>query len=145
MMLMRTAFIVAAVALATGAAADPQLTPDVVAQRTECGKLGAAWVQQHPLPESNRNEAFAASIFYGSKTNQCWIIKVRTWGDGDYRDRHLIDAQTGIETMTCYDDPGKKPTNAKPKRDCDYIEKVEDATLASGFMAVPIPSQANAK
>jgi hypothetical protein len=28
-----------------------------------------------------------------------------------------------------------------PKLDCDYIEKVEKGDLASGFMAVPLPSE----
>jgi hypothetical protein len=141
---MRIALIVGAVALASGAAADPKkpqqpsppLTPEIVAQRTECGKLGAAWLKQHPLVEKNSYRTSSFRAFYGSKTNQCWLIKVELWG-GSWRERHLIDAQTGAETMTCIDRPAASKNDAGPKRDCDYIEKVEDATLASGFMTVP--------
>jgi hypothetical protein len=135
---MRTALIVAALALATSAAADPQLTPEVVAGRTECAKLGAAWIKQHPLRASGEY-MFSARFFYGSTTNQCWIVKSENYGS--HRDRHLIDAQTGAETMNCRDHPFDSNDHGNPKRDCDYIEKVEDATLASGFMAVPFPSE----
>jgi hypothetical protein len=138
----RTAFIVGAVALASSAAADPQ--PKASALRTECGKLGAAWIKQHPLPESEGMNVDADRIFYGSKTKQCWLIRsdVELEGlEGDVRVRHLIDAQTGIETMTCFDDSRHPQTSHEPKRDCNYIDNVENANLVSGFMAVPLPSQ----
>ncbi len=140
----RTASIVAALALASGAAADPQ--PTASALRTACGKMGAAWIKQHPLLESEGMNADATRIFYGSKTKQCWLIKsdVELEGDvleGDVRVRHLIDAQTGTETMTCFDDSRHPQTSHEPKRDCDYIDNVENTNLVSGFMAVPIPAQ----
>jgi hypothetical protein len=133
----RIALIVGAVALAGGAAADPQ--PTASALRTECGKMGAAWIKQHPSPESEGMNASAARIFYGSKTKQCWLIKVEL--EGDVRVRHLIDAQTGIETMTCFDDSRHPETSHQPKRDCNYIDNVENVNLVSGFMAVPLPSK----
>jgi hypothetical protein len=56
------AFVVGAVTLASGAAADPYdppqpitpealvpMTPEALAQGTECGKLGAAWVKKDRL------------------------------------------------------------------------------------------------
>ena len=135
---MRTAFIVGAVALVNGAAADPQ--PTASALRTKCGKMGAAWIKQHPLPESE-GMADDARIFYGSKTKQCWLIRSEVELEGDVRVRHLIDAQTGIETMTCFDDSRHPQTSHEPKRDCNYIDNVENANLVSGFMAVPLPSQ----
>ena len=134
---MRIAFVVGAVALASGAAADPQ--PKASALRTECGKQGAAWIKQHPLPESEGMNADAARIFYGSKTKQCWLIRSDVELEGDVRIRHLIDAQTGIETMTCFDDFRHPRTSHEPKRDCNYIDNVENANLVSGFMAVPLP------
>ena len=136
---MRTAFIVGAVALASSAAADPQ--PKASALRTECGKLGAAWIKQHPLPESEGMNVDADRIFYGSKTKQCWLIKSDVESEGNVRVRHLIDAQTGIETMTCFDDSRHPQTSHEPKRDCNYIDNVENANLVSGFMAVPLPSE----
>jgi hypothetical protein len=79
---MRIVFVVGAVALASGAAADPYdppqpitpealvpITPEALAQGTECGKLGAAWVKKNPLPKSGDNDSHAVRIFYGSKTN----------------------------------------------------------------------------
>ena len=144
---MRIAFVVGAVALASGAAADPYdppqpITPEALAQGTECGKLGAAWVKKNPLPKSGDNESHAVRIFYGSKTNQCWLIKSDTHNEGLKRARHLIDAQTGIETMACFDSPENYSiASHNPKLDCDYIEKVENGNLVSGFMAVPLPPQ----
>jgi hypothetical protein len=140
------AFIVAAVALASGAAADPQpITPEVLA----CGKLGAAWIKQNPLPKNSDGSTiltYTASFFYSSKTNQCWVIKSEVKG-GHYRfrTRHLIDAQTGIETMTCFGYIDSSTDQQNPKRDCDYIDKVENGDLASGFMAVPLPANQAAK
>src|SRR6516225_8741089 len=113
---MRIALIVGAVALASSAAADPYdppqpitpdealvpMTPEALAQGRECGKLGAAWVKQHPLPKSGDNDSHAVRTFYGSKTNQCWLIKSDTRNEGLKRARHLIDAQNGIETMACF-------------------------------------------
>ena len=136
---MRIAFVVGAVALASGAAADSQ--PTASALRTKCGKMGAAWIKQHPLPESEGMNASATRIFYGSKTKQCWLIKSDVESEGDVRVRHLIDAQTGIETMTCFDDSRHPQTSHEPKRDCNYIDNVENANLVSGFMAVPLPSE----
>ena len=136
---MRLALIVGVVALASGAAADPQ--PTASALRTKCGKMGAAWIKQHPLPESEGMNASATRIFYGSKTKQCWLIKSDVESEGDVRVRHLIDAQTGIETMTCFDDSRHPQTSHEPKRDCNYIDNVENANLVSGFMAVPLPSK----
>ena len=136
---MRIALIVGAVALVNGAAADPQ--PKASALRTECGKLGAAWIKQHPLPESEGMNVDADRIFYGSKTKQCWLIKSDVESEGDVRVRHLIDVQTGIETMTCFDDSRHPQTSHEPKRDCNYIDNVENANLVSGFMAVPLPSE----
>ena len=153
---MRIAFVVGAVALASGAAADPYdppqpitpealvpITPEALAQGTECGKLGAAWVKKNPLPKSGDNDSHAVRIFYGSKTNQCWLIKSDTRNEGLKRARHLIDAQTGIETMACFDSPENYSSisSHNPKLDCDYIEKVENGNLVSGFMAVPLPPQ----
>jgi hypothetical protein len=154
---MRIAFVVGAVALASGAAADPYdppqpmtpealvpMTPEALAQGTECGKLGAAWVKKNPLPKSGDNDSHAVRIFYGSKTNQCWLIKSDTHNEGLKRARHLIDAQTGIETMACFDSPenySSISSHNNPKLDCDYIEKVENGNLVSGFMAVPPPPQ----
>jgi hypothetical protein len=153
---MRIAFVVGAVALASGAAADPYdppqpiapeasvpITPEALAQRTECVKLGAVWVKQHPLPKSGDNDSYAVRIFHGSKTNQCWLIKSDTHNEGLKRARHLIDAQTGIETMACFDSPENYSSTSSnnPKLDCDYIGKVEKGDLASGFMAVPLPPQ----
>jgi hypothetical protein len=135
---MRLALIVGVVALASGAAADPQ--PTASALRTKCGKMGAAWIKQHPLPESE-GMADDARIFYGSKTKQCWLIRSEVELEGDVRVRHLIDAQTGIETMTCFDDSRHPQTSHEPKRDCNYIDNVENANLVSGFMAVPLPSE----
>ena len=135
---MRLALIVGVVALASGAAADPQ--PTASALRTKCGKMGAAWIKQHPLPESE-GMADDARIFYGSKTKQCWLIRSEVELEGDVRVRHLIDAQTGIETMTCFDDSRHPQTSHEPKRDCNYIDNVENANLVSGFMAVPLPPQ----
>jgi hypothetical protein len=142
--MMRGLVIVGAVALTSGAAADPQ--PTASALRTKCGKMGAAWIKQHSLPESEGMNADDARIFYGSKTKQCWLIKsdVELEGDvleGDVRVRHLIDAQTGTETMTCFDDSRHPQTSHEPKRDCDYIDNVENTNLVSGFMAVPLPSK----
>ena len=148
--------IVGVVALASGAAADPYdppqpitpealvpITPEALAQRTECVKLGAAWVKQHPLPKSGDNDSYAVRIFHGSKTNQCWLIKSDTHNEGLKRARHLIDAQTGIETMACFDSPENysSVSSHNPKLDCDYIEKVENGNLVSGFMAVLLPPQ----
>ena len=151
---MRMAFVVGAVALASGAAAEPYdppqpitpealvpTTPEALTQGAECGKLGAAWVKKNPLPKSGDSDSHAVRIFYGSKTNQCWLIKSDTHNEGLKRARHLIDAQTGIETMACFDSPESysniSPHN--PKLDCDYVEKVEKGDLASGFMALPLP------
>jgi len=143
--------IVGAMALASGAAAEPYdppqpitpEAPEALAQGTECGKLGAAWVKKHPLPKSGDNDSHAVRIFYGSKTNQCWLIKSDTRDEGLKRARHLIDAQTGIETMACFDSPENFSSIAShnPKLDCDYIEKVENGNLVSGFMAVPLPAE----
>jgi len=157
---MRIALIVGAVALASSAAADPYdppqpitpdealvpMTPEALAQGRECGKLGAAWVKQHPLPKSGDNDSHAVRTFYGSKTNQCWLIKSDTRNEGLKRARHLIDAQNGIETMACFDSPENYSSisgvsSHNPKLDCDYIEKVENGNLVSGFMAVPLPSE----
>src|SRR5271166_3548148 len=115
---MRIVFVVGAVALASGAAADPYdppqpitpealvpITPEALTQGAECGKLGAAWVKKNPLPKSGDSDSHAVRIFYGSKTNQCWLIKSDTRNEGVKRARHLIDAQTGIETMACFDSP----------------------------------------
>jgi len=144
---MRIAFVVGAVALASGAAADPYdppqpitpealvpITPEALAQGTECWKLGAAWVKKNPLPKSGDNDSHAVRIFYGSKTNQCWLIKSDTRNEGLKRARHLIDAQTGIETMACFDSPENYSSisSHNPKLDCDYIEKVENGNLVSG-------------
>ncbi|MGB7916403.1 MAG: hypothetical protein WCF79_14110 [Rhodomicrobium sp.] len=153
---MRIVFVVGAVALASAAAADPYdppqpitpealvpITPEALAQGTECGKLGAAWVKKNPLPKSGDNDSHAVRIFYGSKTNQCWLIKSDTRNEGLKRARHLIDAQTGIETMACFDSPENYSSisSHNPKLDCDYIEKVENGNLVSGFMAVLLPPQ----
>jgi len=55
----------------------------------------------------------------------------------------VLDAQTGIETMACFDSPENYSgiSSHNPKLDCDYIEKVENGKLVSGFMAVPLPPQ----
>jgi len=103
--------------------------------------MGAAWIKQHSLPESEGMNADDARIFYGSKTKQCWLIKSDVGLEGDVRVRHLIDAQTGTETMTCFDDSRHPETSHEPKRDCDYIDNVENTNLVSGFMAVPLPPQ----
>jgi hypothetical protein len=154
--MMRGLAIVGAVALVSAAAADPYdppqpikpeasapITPEALAQHRECVKQGAAWVKRHPLPKSGDSESHAVRIFYGSKTNQCWLIKSDTRNEGLKRARHLIDAQTGIETMACFDAPENYSSVSahNPKLDCDYIEKVENGNLVSGFMAVPLPSQ----
>jgi len=134
--------IVGVVALACCGASDlpKPVTPEVLAQRIECGKLGAAWIKQHPLPKSTDGGLFTASIFYSPKTNQCWLIKSHVLLNGYDRIRHLIDAQTSVETMVCFD-ATQHPDLGYPKQDCDYMNNVENANLVSGFMAVPLPSQ----
>ena len=136
--------IMGAVALAGGAAAKPQ--PAELEALAQCGKLGVAWIKQHPLPESDGEDTFSAGTFYSPKTNQCWIIKTGIWGISKDRERHLIDAQTGAETMTCFD-THSDDASAQPKHDCKYIDNVESGDLASGFMPVPLPpkDQASAK
>ena len=143
---MRIAVIVGAVALAGCNASDqPQpITPEVMAKLAECGKFGAAWVKQNPLEQNRGDEVFAVRSFYSPKTTRCWLIKTRTWGNGEYRDMQLIDAQTGISIMACFDYT-HSPSFSKPEKDCAYIKNVENGNLASGFMVAPFPSQADAK
>ena len=121
----RIALIVAAVALASGAAAEPDLHIE------ECAKLGAAWLKQNPL---EKDSGATANTFYNPKTNKCWIVK--SGAIHVLRERRLIDAQTGIESMNCNEDFNE---NSQDK-ECNYINEVENGNLASGFMAAPLPS-----
>ena len=121
------ALIVAAVALAGCNASDPQPTAsEIFALRAECGKMGEAWIKQHPLPEKGEDSLNSTGTFYSSKENRCWVIVSNSsgFGAGKIFKQHetLYDAQTGAEVMTCYRE-NYEPTASFESR-CRYILKV---------------------
>jgi len=127
------------------APADPR---SVFALRTECGKMGEAWLMRHPLEVANNVSYSAANIFYSSSANRCWIVVSYSnwhyskyigrgprlwpvWANHDIRKdvteekQYLYDIQTGAKIMMCR----TLDYSFGYDDDCRYIKKVEVSDL----------------
>lgn len=119
----------------------------VFSLRTECGKMGEAWLMRHPIRTPSYPESEEAKILYNSAVNRCWLIVThlnyhyslavgmspRVWPewavhqirkDVTEENQTLYDIQTGARIMMCrlldyvgYGD------------DCRYIQKTEASDL----------------
>ena len=118
---------------------------EIFALRTECGKLGEAWLMRHPTARAADN---TAKIYYASEPNRCWIITEntertviqprsgsRSWPEWAADRRHtrydttnvLYDAQTGADTMTCRIMDFEP--NGSYREWCKYLKVVEGSDL----------------
>lgn len=150
---MRLIILSSAVAIALSGCGSPapasKASPsEIFALRTECGKMGEAWLMRHPLKTfAVSYEDEKAKIFYNSESNRCWLISTRTnrkssmytgrslfrWPEwaSRYIEKEvkeessvLYDVQTGADVMTCW-----RLDYRSLAGDCDYIKKVEASDL----------------
>jgi hypothetical protein len=124
----RIAFIVVAVALASGAAADPQPTAsETFALRTECMNLGEAWDKKHPFTREGTLRSL--TTFYVPKINRCLIL-TKYW-DSKNMFEVIADIHTGFVVAKCGMVNGEVAEHFETG--CAYIEKIINDDLASGF------------
>jgi hypothetical protein len=143
---------IAAVALSgCGAPAPKSSAAETFALRTECGKMGEAWLIKHPLRRFGTvTETEDAKVFYTSSANRCWIIVAyknwsysveagrgprswpswaahKIWKEVTEVTETLYDAQTGADIMSCrridYEAPPYK------EADCRYIRSAAASDL----------------
>lgn len=120
----------------------------VFSLRTECGKMGEAWLMRHPLETGPTISHGAANVFYSSSANRCWIVVAYTnwhysrylshsprlwphwashdiWENVTEQKQYLYDAQTGARVMMCRVLDYKDGYDD----DCRYIRKVDASDL----------------
>ena len=127
---MRTALIVGIVALASGATADPQPTAsEVFALRTECGKLGEAWVKKHPPePWTEKVRQYTYKTIYDAKSNRCivYLSEHEIPASEKSTDLQLLyDAQTNNVLGACKHVDGK-PEDETSALSCRQVQETLD-------------------
>ena len=150
-MIKKMTFVIASMALSgCGASAPaPKASPsEIFGLRTECGKMGEAWLARHPVRKfSDYSKNEEAKIFYNSEINRCWIVVTyrnwqyhivagqsprswpawaahKIWKEVTEESQTLYDVQTGADVKSC-----RLVDYSTYDDDCRYIRKAAESDL----------------